>query len=45
VFYPTATPPGSELMLLHPDATEETLFAAGNGAVLDPAYFPPTNLR
>jgi hypothetical protein len=37
VFYPTAMPAGSDLMLLHPDGTEEVLFAAGNGAVLDPA--------
>jgi len=37
VFFPTAMPAGSDLMLLHPDGTQETLFAAGNGAVLDPA--------
>jgi len=37
VFYPTAMPSGSDLMLLHPDGSEETLFAAGKGAVLDPA--------
>jgi hypothetical protein len=37
VFYPTAMPSGSDLMLLHPDGTEETLYAAGKGAVLDPA--------
>src|ERR1700680_648615 len=37
VFFPTAMPAGSDLMLLHPDGTEETLFPAGNGAVLDPA--------
>src|SRR5260370_42145852 len=37
VFCPTAMPPGSDLMLLHPDGTEETLFPAGKGAVLDPA--------
>ena len=36
VFSPTAMPPGSDLMLLHPDGSEETLFAAGKGAVLDP---------
>ena len=36
VFYPTAMPPGSDLMLLHPDGTEEALVSAGNGAVLDP---------
>src|SRR5262249_42454034 len=33
----TAMPSGSDLMLLHPDGTEETLFPAGKGAVLDPA--------
>ena len=37
VFYPTAMPSGADLMLLHPDGTEETLYAAGKGAVLDPA--------
>src|SRR5579871_232961 len=37
VFYPTAMPSGSDLILLHPDGSEETLFAAGKGAVLDPA--------
>src|SRR4051794_12289318 len=37
VFYPTAMPAGSDLMLLHSDGAEETLFAAGKGAVLDPA--------
>jgi len=37
VFAPTAMPPGSDRMLLHPDGSEETLFAAGKGAVLDPA--------
>src|SRR5215475_3826548 len=37
VFYPTAMPAGSDLMLLHPDGSQEVLFAAGNGAVLDPA--------
>src|SRR5690242_17343319 len=37
VFYPTAMPSGSDLMLLHPDGAQETLFAAGKGAVLDPA--------
>jgi len=36
VFYPTAMPPRSDLMLLHPDGTEETLVSARNGAVLDP---------
>src|SRR5689334_7063241 len=37
VFFPTAMPSGSDLMLLHPDGTEEVLYAAGKGAVLDPA--------
>ena len=37
VFFPTAMPSGSDLMLLHADGSEETLFAAGKGAVLDPA--------
>ena len=37
VFFPTAMPSGSDLMLLHANGTEETLFAAGPGAVLDPA--------
>ena len=37
VFFPTAMPAGSDLLLLHPDGTQEVLFAAGNGAVLDPA--------
>jgi Hydrazine synthase alpha subunit middle domain/Dockerin type I domain len=37
VFYPTAMPSGSDLILLHANGTEETLYAAGKGAVLDPA--------
>ena len=37
VFFPTAMPSGSDLMLLHPDGSEEVLFPAGLGAVLDPA--------
>ncbi len=52
VFNPTKMEPGTDLMLLHPDGTEEILFPAGaKGAVLDPvvsfdaqhvyfAYFP-----
>jgi Hydrazine synthase alpha subunit middle domain len=51
VFNPTKMEPGADLMLLKPDGTEEVLFAAGNGAVIDPvvsfdaksvyfAYFP-----
>lgn len=37
VFYPTSTDSGCDLMLLHPDGSEEVLFAAGNGAVSDPS--------
>ena len=37
VFHPTAMPTGSDLMLLHADGSEEVLFGAGKGAVLDPA--------
>jgi len=49
---PLLPEPGADLMLLHPDGSEEVLFAAGaNGAVMDPylsydarsvvfAYFP-----
>lgn len=36
VFHPTHMEPGSDLMLLRPNGTEEVLFAAGNGAVVDP---------
>ena len=28
--------PGADLMLLHPDGSEEVLVAGGNGAVTDP---------
>ncbi len=34
---PIGVEPGSDLMLLHPDGTEEVLVEAGDGAVLDPA--------
>jgi hypothetical protein len=37
VFFPTAMPSGSDLMLLHANGSEEVLYAAGKGAVLDPA--------
>jgi hypothetical protein len=37
VFFPTAMPSGSDLMLLHANGSEEVLFTAGKGAVLDPA--------
>ena len=36
VFHPARIDPGADLMLLHPDGTEEVLVAAGNGAVTDP---------
>jgi hypothetical protein len=51
VFHPARLEPGANLMLLHPDGTEEVLVTGGNGAVTDPfvsfdaqwvyyAYFP-----
>ncbi|NJL27129.1 MAG: hypothetical protein HC897_04200 [Thermoanaerobaculia bacterium] len=36
VFHPARAEPGADLMLLHPDGSEEVLFAGGNGAVTDP---------
>jgi hypothetical protein len=36
VFHPARIEPGSDLMLLHPDGSEEVLVAGGNGAVTDP---------
>ena len=36
VFDPIQMEPGADLMLLHPDGSEEVLFAGGNGAVVDP---------
>jgi len=36
VFHPARIDPGADLMLLHPDGTEEVLVAAGEGAVTDP---------
>src|SRR5262245_23690609 len=36
VFHPARIDPGADLMLLHPDGSEEVLVAAGNGAVTDP---------
>ncbi len=36
VINPVQAEPGSDLMLLHPNGSEEVLFAAGNGAVVDP---------
>jgi len=51
VFHPARIDPGADLMLLHPDGTEEVLVAGGIGSVTDPfvsfdaqwvyyAYFP-----
>ena len=51
VAHPASIDPGADLMLLHPDGSEELLVAGGNGAVTDPfvsydarfvyyAYFP-----
>ncbi len=36
VAHPTRIDPGADLMLLHPDGSEELLVAGGNGAVTDP---------
>ncbi len=36
VFHPARMEPGADLMLLHPDGSEERLVAGGNGAVTDP---------
>jgi hypothetical protein len=36
VFSPLRAEPGSDLMLLHPDGTEEVLVAAGDDAITDP---------
>jgi Hydrazine synthase alpha subunit middle domain len=36
VINPVQMEPGADLMLLHPDGSEEVLFAAGPGAVVDP---------
>lgn len=55
VFNPINTEPGSDLMLLHPDGSQEVLYPAGNGAVVDPvmsfdakfvyfSYFPDVRL-
>ena len=55
VFNPVKMEPGADLMLLKPDGSEQVLFAAGNGAVIDPvvsfdaqwvyfAYFPDVRL-
>jgi hypothetical protein len=36
IFHPASIDPGADLMLLHPDGSEELLVAGGNGAVTDP---------
>jgi len=36
VFHPARIDPGADLMLLHPDGSEEVLVAGGQGAVTDP---------
>jgi|CXWL01.1.fsa_nt_gi hypothetical protein len=36
VFHPARLEPGADLVLLHPNGTEEVLVAGGNGAVTDP---------
>ncbi|MBD8526474.1 hypothetical protein [Pseudomarimonas arenosa] len=36
VFHPAELDPGADLMLLHPDGSEEVLVAGGNGSVTDP---------
>ena len=36
VFHPARMDPGADLMLLHPDDSEELLVAGGNGSVTDP---------
>ena len=36
VFHPARIDPGADLMLLHPDGSEELLVAGGNGSVTDP---------
>jgi hypothetical protein len=36
VFHPAQIDPGADLVLLHPDGTEEVLVAGGDGAVTDP---------
>src|ERR1051325_2795872 len=36
VFHPARLDPGADLILLHPDGSEEVLVAGGNGGVTDP---------
>lgn len=56
VFDPIRMEPGADLMLLHPDGSEEVLFGGGNGSVVDPvvsfdgrwvffSYFPDLRLQ
>ncbi len=55
VINPVQMEPGADLMLLHPNGTEDVLFSAGNGAVVDPvpsfdakwvyfSYFPDVRI-
>lgn len=36
VLHPITVEPGTDLMLLHPDGTEEVLVPGGNGGIIDP---------
>ena len=36
VLHPITVHPGTDLMLLHPDGSEEVLVAGGNGGIIDP---------
>jgi len=36
VFHPARLDPGADLILLHPDGSEEILYTGGNGSVTDP---------
>lgn len=36
VFHPARLDPGADLMLLHPDGSEEVLVAGGDGGITDP---------
>ena len=36
IFHPARLDPGADLLLLHPDGSEELLAAGGNGGVTDP---------
>lgn len=37
IAHPVALDPGGDLMLLHPDGSEEVLVAGGDGSIVDPA--------